>query len=86
VSELGYLFRAAKNSLRGTLMNVVESNFSSHLHFISSPFSAWHGEWRVLVRASTEDEFAIPDGWEPIEIPEEDPSPHIVNQVPNYHL
>jgi hypothetical protein len=65
---------------------VVESKISSYLHFISSPFSASHGEWRILMRASTEDEFAIPDGWETIEIPEEDPSPQIVNQVPIYHL
>jgi hypothetical protein len=63
---------------------VVENTFSSYLHLISSPISASHGEWRVLMRASTEDEFAIPDGWEPVEIPEEDPSPQIVNQVSKY--
>jgi hypothetical protein len=59
---------------------------SSFHRFSLSPISASHGEWRVLMRASTEDEFAIPEGWEPIEIPDEDPSPQIVNQVPNYHL
>jgi hypothetical protein len=38
------------------------------------------------MRASTEEEFAIPDGWEQIEIPDEDPSPQIVNQVPISHF
>jgi hypothetical protein len=38
------------------------------------------------MRASIEDEFAIPEGWEPIEIPEEDPSPEIVNQVSILYL
>jgi hypothetical protein len=65
---------------------VVVSTLPSYFHFIVSPVSASHSEWRILMRASTEDEFAIPEGWEPVEIPEEDPSPQIVNQVPKYHL
>jgi hypothetical protein len=66
--------------------NLLKVTFHPFFISFSSSFPASHGEWRILMRASPEDEFAIPDGWEPIEIPEEDPSPQIVNQVPNYHL
>jgi hypothetical protein len=40
-----------------------------------------YGEWRILERASTQDDFAVPDGWEAVVFTMDNVTQHILNQV-----
>jgi hypothetical protein len=40
-----------------------------------------YGEWRVIERASTQDDFAVPDGWEAVVFTMDNVTQHILNQV-----
>jgi hypothetical protein len=40
-----------------------------------------YGEWRILERASTQADFAVPDGWEAVAFTMDNVTQHILNQV-----
>jgi hypothetical protein len=49
--------------------------------FVIILFLEAYGEWRVLERASTQDDFAVPDGWEAVVFTMDNVTQHILNQV-----
>jgi hypothetical protein len=44
-------------------------------------FTEAYGERRVIERASTQDDFAVPDGWEAVVFTMDNVTQHILNQV-----
>jgi hypothetical protein len=49
--------------------------------FVIILFIEAYGEWRVIERASTQDDFAVPDGWEAVVFTMDNVTQHILDQV-----
>jgi hypothetical protein len=51
------------------------------LVFVNILFIEAYGEWRILERASTQDDFAVPDGWEAVVFTMDNVTQQILYQV-----
>jgi hypothetical protein len=51
------------------------------LFFVIILFIEAYGEWRILERASIQDDFSVPDGWEAVVFTMDNMTQQILNQV-----